>query len=121
MLKVEIEALEQHLTGIKSPYAGAAAEPSRPVIPSRLDAVGLGLNKAITPPDAGLKGLYMEESGLVRSFGFYQQCIENVPRTSARFLAITPTVILSPSTDPSMVGTLFPSASLDNIDTYASC
>jgi hypothetical protein len=120
MLKVEIVAPEQHLAGIKSPDIGAAAAPSRPVIPSRLDAIGLELKKAITSPDAELKGLHTEESGLVRLIGFYQQRSENMPRTTASSLATTPTIILSPSTDPSMVGTLFHSASLDNIDTYAS-
>jgi hypothetical protein len=91
------------------------------VISSRLDAVVLELKKEITSLDTGLKGLHTKESGLVRSIGLYQQRIENMPRTTVRFLATTPTIILSPSTDARMVGTLFGSARLDYIATYASC
>jgi hypothetical protein len=81
----------------------------------------LELKKEITSLDAELKGLHTEENGLVPSIGFYQQRIENMPRTSVRFLATTPTTILSPSTDLRMVGTLFGSARRDNIATYAYC
>jgi uncharacterized protein involved in exopolysaccharide biosynthesis len=120
-LKAEIEALEQHLAGTKSPDTRAAAEPSRPVTPSGVDAVVLDPKKEITSLDAELKGLHTEKRGLLRSIGLYQQRIENTPRTTVRFLDTTPTTILSPSTDPRMVDTLSGGARLGNVATYASC
>jgi hypothetical protein len=90
------------------------------VISSRLDAAVLELKKEITSLDTGRKSLHTKESGLVRSIGLYQQRIENMHRTSVRFLAITLTSILSPSMDPRMVGTLFGSARLDHMATHAS-